>query len=250
MIIDTHAHINALEYENIEEVVASLKDYIVINNGVDEKTNNLVLEMAHRNNNFYAALGYHPENILDLTDQDLTLLETKIKDSKVVAIGEIGLDYHYCSSNKEAQKALFIKQLELAKKYDKPVIVHSREATLDTYEVLKNYPVKAVIHCFSSSAEMAAEFIKIGCLIGIGGTLTFKNNKKTVEVVKNIALDKILLETDSPYLAPEPVRGTKNMPTNLPYVIAKIAEIKGLDYETVKEKLNDNAYTFFNLKGE
>ena len=249
MIIDTHVHINRLEYDNLSEIVSKLKDNTVINNGINEETNKMVLELAEKNSNFYAAIGYHPEEIGNIKDFDLSLLEEYLKNPKVVAIGEIGLDYHYRNDNKEEQKELFIKQLELAQKYNKPVIVHSRDAIEDTFNILSKYRVKADIHCFSSSLEMAERFIKIGCLIGIGGTLTFKNNKKTIEVVKNVEMSKILLETDSPYLSPEPVRGTKNDSTNLIYVVDKISEIKGIDKEEVLKQLNQNAIEFFDLKG-
>ncbi len=250
MIIDTHAHINKLEYDNLDEIIDELRDYIIINNGINEETNKLVLEMADKYKNFYAAIGYHPENVDEITDIDLKFLESCLVNPKVVAIGEIGLDYHYRKDNKEKQQQLFIKQLELAQKYKKPVIIHSRDAIDDTYNILKKYDVKADIHCFSSSLEMAKKFITIGSFIGIGGTLTFLNNKKSVEVAKNIDLSKILLETDSPYLSPEPKRGTKNSPVNLIYVIEKLATIKGLSSEKVLEILNQNAINFFNLKGE
>ena len=249
MIIDTHAHIYELEYDNLDEIVSKLNEYIVINNGINEETNKMVLNMAKKYPNFYAAIGYHPENVEEIEDWDLKLLESEINNPKVVAIGEIGLDYHYCSENKEKQKELFIKQLDLAAKYNKPVVVHSRDAIEDTFNILSKYKLKADIHCFSSSLEMAERFIKLGSSIGIGGTVTFKNAKKTVEVAKNIELGKILLETDSPYLSPEPLRGTKNDPTNLKYVIEFLANIKGLDKELVQNTLNQNAIQFFDLKG-
>ena len=249
MIIDTHAHIYELEYDNLDEIVSKLNEYIVINNGINEETNKMVLNMAEKYPNFYAAIGYHPENVEEIEDLDLKLLESEINNPKVVAIGEIGLDYHYCSENKDKQKELFIKQLDLAAKYNKPVVVHSRDAIEDTFNILSKYKLKADIHCFSSSLEMAERFIKLGSSIGIGGTVTFKNAKKTVEVAKNIELGKILLETDSPYLSPEPLRGTKNDPTNLKYVIKFLANIKGLDKELVQNTLNQNAIQFFDLKG-
>ena len=250
MIIDTHCHINKFEYDNIDEILSKLKQYLIINNGINEETNRLVVEMANENDNFYAAVGYHPENIEEIEDKNLQILESYLNNPKVVAIGEIGLDYHYRKDNKEKQKELFIKQLKLAQKYNKPVIVHSRDAIEDTFNILNEYRVKADIHCFSSSAEMALKFIEIGCLIGIGGTLTFKNSKKSVEVAERIDLKKILLETDSPYLAPEPLRGTKNDSTNLKYVINKLSEIKEISFEMVLKQLNDNAIEFFGLKGE
>ena len=249
MIIDTHAHIYELEYDNLDEIVSKLNEYIVINNGINEETNKMVLNMAEKYPNFYAAIGYHPENVEEIEDWDLKLLESEINNPKVVAIGEIGLDYHYCSENKEKQKELFIKQLDLAAKYNKSVVVHSRDAIEDTFNILSKYKLKADIHCFSSSLEMAERFIKLGSSIGIGGTVTFKNAKKTVEVAKNIELGKILLETDSPYLSPEPLRGSKNDPTNLKYVIEFLANIKGLDKELVQNTLNQNAIQFFDLKG-
>ena len=249
MIIDTHAHINKYEYDNLDEIISKLKEYIIINNGINEETNRLVLELADSHSNFYAVIGYHPENVHEIKDKDLKVLESNIKNPRVVAIGEIGLDYHYRSDNKEEQKELFIKQLELAEKYNKPVIVHSRDAIEDTFNILSKYSVKADIHCFSSSLEMAERFIKIGCLIGIGGTITFKNAKKTLEVVKNIDIDKILLETDSPYLAPEPLRGTKNDSTNLKYVVSVISELKGISEEELIGRLNQNAIDFFKLEG-
>ena len=249
MIVDTHAHINKFEYENLDEIIDKLKDYVVINNGINEETNKLALELAEKNSNFYAAIGYHPENIHEIKDKDLKILESNINNSKVVAIGEIGLDYHYRSDNKKEQQELFEKQLELAEKYNKPVIVHSRDAIEDTFNILSRHKVKADIHCFSSSLEMAERFIKHGCLIGIGGSLTFKNNKKTIEVVKNINLNKILLETDSPYLAPEPLRGTKNDSTNLKYVISLISKIKNISEKEVIFRLNQNAIDFFGLEG-
>ncbi len=250
MIIDTHAHINSFEYDNLDEIIGRLKDFVVINSGINEATNKMVIDIASKNDNFYATIGYHPENIDEIKDFDLSLLESELTNKKVVAIGEIGLDYHYRSDNKEEQKALFEKQLQLAGKYRLPVVVHSRDAIEDTFEILKKYNVKADIHCFSSSYEMAKRFIGLGHLIGIGGTLTFKNNVKTVEIVENIDLNHFLLETDCPYLAPEPLRGTKNDSTNLKYVIIKIAELKGISYDSVVEILNNNAVEFFNLKGD
>ena len=250
MIIDTHAHINELEYDNLEEIINKLKNNIIINSGINEETNRMVLELAEKYPNFYATIGYHPENVEEIKDLDLKILEEQLKNPKVVAIGEIGLDYHFRSDNKEKQKELFIKQLKLAKKHNKPVVIHSRDAIEDTFNILNEYRVKADIHCFSSSVEMAERFIKIGCFIGIGGTLTFKNSKRLLEVAKSVKTSKILLETDSPYLAPEPLRGTKNDSTNLIYVASKLAEIKKMDKDEIIDILNRNAINFFGLKGE
>ena len=248
MIIDTHCHLNKDEYDNLEEVIANLEEFVVINSGIDTETNEMVLELANKYQNFYATIGYHPENIDNLEENYLEILEKNLQNEKVVAIGEIGLDYHWRQDNKEKQKEVFINQLKLALKYNKPVVVHSRDAVQDTYDILKEYKVKADIHCYASSVEMAEEFIKLGCLIGVGGTLTFKNAVKIVEVVSTIDLENILLETDSPYLAPEPVRGTKNKPNNTKFIIKKISEIKGINEESVRYTLNNNAIKFFNIK--
>ncbi len=247
MIIDTHCHINGLEYENLGDLVNSLKDVIVINSGIDSCTNQMVLDLT-KNPNFYATIGYHPENIDNIEENYIELLEKNLTNPKVVAIGEIGLDYHWRQDNKEKQKEVFINQLKLAKKYHKPVIIHSRDAINDVYEILKEYSVKSNIHCFNSSKEMAEKFIENECFIGVGGVITFKNARKLVEIVKEIPIDKILLETDSPYLSPEPLRGTKNTPRNLKYIVQRIAEIKNIETEELIRILNNNACIFFNIK--
>lgn len=248
MIIDTHCHLNKNEYENLDKIINDLEQIVVINSGIDTETNRMVVDLANRYPNFYATIGYHPENIDALEENYLELLEAQLQNKKVVAIGEIGLDYHWRQDNKEKQKEVFINQLKLALKYNKPVVVHSRDAVQDTYDILKEYRVKADIHCYASSIEMAKEFIKLGCFIGVGGTITFKNASKTVQVVSEIDLKNILLETDSPYLAPEPIRGSRNVPNNTKYIIKKISEIKGLNEECVQETLNNNALKFFGIK--
>lgn len=248
MIIDTHCHLNKNEYENLDKIINDLEHIIVINSGIDTETNRMVVDLANRYPNFYATIGYHPENIDALEENYLELLEAQLQNKKVVAIGEIGLDYHWRQDNKEKQKEVFINQLKLALKYNKPVVVHSRDAVQDTYDILKEYRVKADIHCYASSIEMAKEFIKLGCFIGVGGTITFKNASKNVQVVSEIDLKNILLETDSPYLAPEPIRGSRNVPNNTKYIIKKISEIKGLNEECVQETFNNNALKFFGIK--
>lgn len=247
MLIDTHCHLNRNEYENLEEVISGLKDMIIINSGTNYETNQMVIELSDNHDNIYATIGYHPEEVEFLEDNYMEILEKQLANKKVVAIGEIGLDYHWRQDNKDKQKEVFINQLKLAQKYNKPVVVHSRDAISDTYNILKNYQVKADIHCYASSVEMAREFIKIGSYIGVGGTSTFKNASKIVEVISAIDLKNILLETDSPYLAPVPVRGTKNIPSNTKYVLEKIAEIKNIDLEIVRSVLNQNAIEFFGL---
>ena len=175
-------------------------------------------------------------------------IENNINNKRVVGIGEIGLDFHYDGYNKENQKKLLISQLELARKYNKTVVIHSRDSIAETYEILKQFKdLKKVIHCYSSSLEMALEFIKINCVFGIGGVLTFKNSHKLVDVVKNVDLKYFLLETDSPYLTPEPYRGTKNEPYNIIYVAKKISEIKNISLNSVLKQTTKNAISEFDL---
>ena len=175
------------------------------------------------------------------------IVEDNLNNPKIVAIGEIGLDYYWINDNKDKQKEIFEYQLKLANKYNKPVVVHSREAIQDTYDILRKYNLRGSIHCFSSSLEMAKEFIKLGYKIGIGGTLTFKNSKKLQEIVKEIDLNHVLIETDSPYLSPEPFRGKKNKPINVYYVASKIAELKNIDINEVLFITNRNAIEIFDL---
>lgn len=170
-----------------------------------------------------------------------------IKIDSVKAIGEIGLDYHYSNCDKDAQKEMFKRHLELAEKYHKPVIIHSRDAIQDTYDIVKNYDIRGVIHCFSGSLEMAELFIKKGFFIGVGGVLTFKNANNLPKVIEKISLNNILLETDSPFLSPEPLRGQKNIPVNVLYVAQKIADIKKIDLSDVIKQTTYNALRLFDL---
>ena len=247
MLIDTHCHLGYDEYENLEEIVNS-KDCIMIISGCDDKTNKEVLEFVNKYDNIYGTLGIHPENIDDITETSFKFIEENLNNPKIVAIGEIGLDYYWVNDNKEKQKEIFEYQLKLATKYNKPVVIHSREAIQDTYDILKKYNLKGSIHCFSSSLEMAKEFIKLGYKIGVGGTLTFKNSKKLQEIVKELNLKDLLLETDSPYLSPEPFRGKINKPSNVYYVSLKIAELKNKELDEVLNILNNNAIKEFDLK--
>ena len=247
MLIDTHCHLSKDDYENIDEVINNMKG-IMIASGCDDKTNKEVLELASKYDNVYGTLGIHPEEIDKISDNSFKFIEENLNNKKIVGIGEIGLDYYWVSDNKEKQKEVFEYQVKLAEKYNKPIIVHSREAISDTYNILKEYNVTGTIHCFSSSLEMAKEFIKIGYQIGIGGTVTFKNSKKIQEIVKEIDLKEILLETDSPYLSPEPFRGKKNTPSNVYYVALKVAELKDIDIDKVIEITGENAVSTFDLK--
>ena len=237
------------ECDNAEEIIQKCRDenIKIILNGIDKESNKQVLELSNKYENVYAAIGYDHSVVNKVKDEDILLLEEQIKNNKVVAIGEIGLDYYWVKDNKEKQKELFIKQLDLAIKYNLPVIVHSRDAVQDVYDILKTKDIKGSIHCYSGSTEMAKEFIKLGFYIGIDGPITFKNNKKQRDMVKEIDVNYILVETDSPYLSPEPNRGDKNTPLNLKYIINQIAIERDLSYENVRKITTDNALRLFDL---
>lgn len=238
------------ELENNEDIIIECEknNISMIINGYNNKTNKEILELSNKYINVYAACGLNYDEVDNFTDKDLSDLEEIIKSNKISAIGEIGLDYYWTKDNKEKQIYFFEKQLKLAEKYDLPVIVHAREAIQDVYDIIKKSNVrKGSMHCYSGSLEMAKEFIKLGFLIGIDGPITFKNNKKGIEVVNEIPLDKLLLETDSPYLSPEPNRGKQNSPLNLIYIANKIAEIKEISTEEVIKGTTKNAKELFNI---
>ena len=246
MLIDTHCHLSDEDYENLDEIIKNM-DGIMIASGCNDKTNKEVIELVKKYDNVYGTLGLHPEEVDNINEESFKYIEENIDNKKIVAIGEIGLDYYWVSDNKEKQKEIFERQLKISSKYNKPIVVHSREAIQDTYDILKKYKLKGSIHCFSSSLEMAKEFIKLGYKIGIGGTLTFKNSKKLQDIVENLDLKDILLETDSPYLSPEPFRGKKNKPSNVYYVAKKISDIKNINIEEVLRVVNGNAIKEFDL---
>lgn len=248
MYIDTHCHILNSEYDNIDEIIEKLMDNYAITSGDSDKTNKEVLEVVNKYKNIYGTIGIHPNEVSDDLEDALKYIEDNLKNEKIVGIGEIGLDYHYGKENENLQKDAFIRQLDLARKYDMPVVIHSRDAALDTLEIVKNYrDLKMDFHCYGYSLEIAKELLKQNVKFGIGGVLTFKNSRVLKEVVEYLPLDNILLETDSPYLAPEPYRGKKNVPSNVQLVAKKIAEIKGIPYETVLKKTFENAVFEFDL---
>lgn len=250
MIIDTHCHLSTEDYDNIEEVVEHMSPNNMIISGVNDTTNQEVLDYVTKYETVYGMIGIHPSEIDTITDQTFPFLIKALQHPKVVAVGEIGLDYHYSDIDKDAQKELFIKQILLAKKYHKPIVIHSRDAYQDTYEILKEYTnpsMKIVMHCYSYSLESARELMKLGVKFGIGGVLTFKNSKKLREVVEALPLSEFILETDSPYLTPEPYRGTKNEPKNVILVAEKLAEIKNLSLKTVIETTTTTAISQFDL---
>lgn len=247
-MIDTHCHLFKDDYEDIEDVIKKMGNNIMIVSGTNDLDNLEVIELCDKYPNIYGTIGIHPTEIKSITKDSFKIIEDNLNNPKIVGIGEIGLDYYWSKENKEVQKEVFISQIELARKYKKCIVVHSREALNDTYEILKNYKdVKVDIHCFSSSLEMANNFINLGCKLGIGGVLTFKNNIKLKDVVSKIDLKHILLETDSPYLTPEPNRGKRNEPYNIIYIAEKIAELKGISTDEVLEITSLNAINQFDL---
>ena len=249
-MIDTHCHVTSEDFDNIPELINSIKESGVskiIVNGTDMKSNLEVLKLVNDYDCVYGAIGFHPTELDEYNLKCLDWLVEHINDKKIVAIGEIGLDYHYDTTDKIKQLDIFKKQLEIAEKYKKPVIIHTRDSLQDTFDILKEYNLNGSIHCFSGSLEMAREFIKLGYYIGIGGVCTYKNAKNIVNVIENVDLEYILLETDSPYLTPEPKRGQKNDSSNIPIIARKIADIKGVSVTMVEKTTNDNANRLFDF---
>ena len=249
-MIDTHCHISLEYYDDIPFLINKIKDAgitKVIVNGCDMKTNLEVLELIKKYDIVYGAIGFHPTEVDLITDDDLVWLEEHINDEKIVALGEIGLDFHCDNVDVNKQLFYFKKQLEIAKRHNKPLIIHSRDAIQKTYNILKEYQLKGSLHCYSGSVEMANEFIKLGYLIGVGGVVTYNNAKNIVNVVENIDLENILLETDSPYLTPEPYRGKKNDSAYIPIIAKKIADIKKVDINIVSKTTNSNALRLFDF---
>ncbi len=250
MLIDTHCHLLSSEYDDVlKEIKQALTggvDKIIIN-GFDVSSSKEAVELSKRYKEVYAAVGIGPENVNEITDDDIKKIKELSNNEKVVAIGEIGLDYYWTKENKEKQNSVFKNMLKIAKEKNLPVIVHSRKAIQDTYNLLTKYNVTGILHCYSASLEMAKEFIKKGFLIGVGGVVTFKNAKTLKNLVKEISLDNISLETDSPYLSPEPYRGKVNNPSNLRYIVRKIALLKGVSEKEVEARTSLAVTSKFDL---
>ena len=254
MIFDTHAHYDDEQFDiDREELLGKMQEAgieTIVDVGASIETTKKALELAHRYDFIYAAVGVHPSEVAELDDDSIELLRGLSRDEKCVAIGEIGLDYHWPEPEPELQKLWFKRQLDLARQENLPVIIHSRDAAADTLEILRDEraeEIGGVVHCFSYSKEVARECIKMGFYIGIGGVLTFKNARKMVEVMEDTPMDRILLETDCPYLAPEPFRGKRNSSLYLPYVVQKMAEIKGISADEVISITRENARTMYGL---
>ncbi|MDF2612455.1 MAG: TatD family deoxyribonuclease [Clostridia bacterium] len=252
MYFDSHAHYDDESFdEDRDELLSGMPQKgvdFIINAAADMASCYKGIELADKYPFIYCSIGVHPHEVKDLEEKHIEELRTLVKRDKVVAIGEIGLDYYYDLSPRDDQRKWFKKQLELAKEFDLPVIIHSREASQETFDLVIESGVKeGVIHCFSGSKELAKEYVKRGFYIGIGGSLTFKNAKKTVEVVEEIPIQNILIETDCPYLTPIPFRGKRNDSSYLSYIAQKIAEIKGTDILTVSNITCQSAARLFRI---
>lgn len=256
MLFDSHAHLNDARFdEDREALIQKLQEEhvdLVLNPGADIETSISSVELANKYDFIYAAVGVHPHDVGDLDDTAIdTLRKLATENEKVVAIGEIGLDYYYDNYPRDIQQKWFIKQIELANELKLPIIIHDRDAHGDTLEIIKKYKspeIGCVLHCYSGSVELAREYVKMGCFISLSGTVTFKNNKKTKEVAREIPLDRLFIETDSPYMAPTPHRGKRNDPSLVQFVADTIAVEKGVSYETVCKATKENAKRFFGIE--
>lgn len=254
MIFDTHAHYDDRQFEeDREELLGSMRENgveLIVDAGSDIASWDKIEQLTDRYPFIYGAIGVHPDEVGELDEEKMKRMEQLLAREKMVAVGEIGLDYYWDKEPEiqAKQRYWFVRQLALAQQADLPVIIHSRDAAEDTMQIMeKAYEdgIKGVIHCYSYSPEMAQEYVKMGYFIGVGGVVTFKNAKKLVKTVETIPLSSIVLETDCPYMAPEPHRGTRNDSRNIPYVIAKIAEIKGVSVEEVEQTTRENAFALF-----
>ena len=251
MYFESHAHyddrrFNDDRYELIDALHEKEGVHAIINIGCDIKTSLSSLSLADSYDFVYAAVGVHPHEADSLDEKSFELLRELTQEEKAVAVGEIGLDFYYDNSPRDVQRHWFKRQLALAKEVDLPVVIHSRDAAQETFDIIKESGVrKGVIHCYSGSAEMAEEYVKMGFKIGVGGVVTYKNSKKLIETVERLSIKDILIETDSPYLAPSVVRGTRNDSSNLKYVVKKIAELKNMTEEEVAKITSDNAVELF-----
>ena len=254
MIFDTHAHYSDSRFDNDRhEWLMSMEENGVggiVEAGADVKSSDNAIELSGKYSFVYAAAGIHPQETAGIDESHMEWLEAQASKEKVVAIGEIGLDYYYGQPERPVQKKWFIRQLEIAKDTGLPVVIHSRDAAEDTLNIIKDYnagETGGVIHCFSYSFEIAKKYIDMGFYIGIGGVVTFKNNRKLTDVVCKAPLDSIVLETDSPYLAPEPYRGKRNCSIYLKYIVERVAELKGVPQQEVIDVTERNAKRLYRL---
>ncbi|WP_145523712.1 TatD family hydrolase [Virgibacillus sp. SK37] len=255
MLFDTHVHLNARQFlEDREETIQRAFDagvtYMTVV-GFDHETIPLAIEIAEAYETIYAAVGWHPVDAIDMTDKELDWIEELAKHPKVVAIGEMGLDYHWDKSPKDVQKDVFRKQIRLAKKLKMPIITHNREATEDIIQILKEENAKeigGIMHCYSDSVKYVDDCLDMNFYISLGGPVTFKNAPLPKEVAQYVPLDRLLIETDAPYLAPHPNRGKRNEPAYVKLVAEKIAELRNMSYEDISEITTKNAFRFFGIE--
>lgn len=253
MIIDTHAHYDDEQFDtDRDELLKSMEAGgigLIVNAGSTIDSWKKIVELTEGYSFMYGAIGIHPDEVGDMDDEQFSRMSDLLELDKIVAVGEIGLDYYWDKEEHDLQKEWFIRQLGLAREKDMPVIIHSRDAAADTFEIMKQHAagMKAVIHCYSYSAEMAREYVKMGYYIGVGGVVTFKNAKKLKQVVEEIPLASIVLETDCPYLAPVPYRGKRNTSLYLPYVAEQVAELKGITVEDVIRQTEKNSRELYGL---
>ena len=253
MIFETHAHYDDEQFDmDRETLLLSMPEQgigTIVNVSATYASCQRVVDLVQKYPFMYAAVGIHPDEVGSLNEERFQQMKELCKQEKVVSVGEIGLDYYWDNESHDLQKEWFVRQLDLARELNLPVLIHSREAAADTMEIMKQYGqgLKGVIHCFSYSKEMAAEYVKMGFYIGVGGVVTFKNARKLKETVQEIPLTSIVLETDCPYLAPVPYRGKRNNSAYIKYIAEEIAGIKGVSYEEVVEQTEKNARDLYNL---
>ena len=257
MLFDTHMHLNAWQFkEDREETIqrawgAGVKYMVVV--GFDHETIPLAIEIAEQNEHIYAAVGWHPVDAIDMTEKELTWIEELSEHPKVVALGEMGLDYHWDKSPKDVQKEVFRKQIRLAKKLDMPIIIHNREATEDIIQILKEEDAQSVggiMHCYNDSVQYVQACLDMNFYISLGGPVTFKNAPLPKEVAKEVPLDRLLIETDAPYLAPHPNRGKRNEPAYVRLVAEKIAELRETSLEEIAQQTTENALRLFRISSK
>ncbi len=255
MFIDSHAHLDDPRFDqDRESIIENLREDgvdVVINIGADKESSFSTLELAKKYDNIYAVVGVHPHTASELEGEGLNWLRELAKEEKVVAIGEIGLDFYYDNSPRDIQRKWFKEQLQLAKELDLPVVIHTRDAAKETYDILKDAAadgkLKVLMHCYSGSAEMAEDYAKLGFCIALGGAVTFNNARVPREVAKVVPLENLMIETDCPYMTPEPFRGKRNEPKLVSLVAEKIAEIKGITVDELAKATADNARSFFRI---
>lgn len=254
LIFDTHAHYDDPAYDADRDILlAGLESNgvgMVVNVCAAMKDLDNILKLAEKYDFMYASAGVHPSEVYDLTEDDMKVLKDALKNPKTVAVGEIGLDYHYEDTDKAAQKKWFVRQIALAMEENYPILIHSREAAKDTLDIVKAEnarDVGGVVHCFSYEKEMAREYLDLGFYIGIGGVLTYKNARKLVEVAEYMPMERLLLETDCPYLSPVPHRGERNDSTNIKYVVDMLSQIRKLPADEIIRITRENACRMYRI---